>query len=467
MRDSNTHSKPPGRGPIIPFALRVALVVIVVVVAVYLLLLVELQRALKPRLERLHALGVPQTWAELVPPPIPDDENAAILYEQAFAQLNLQQGRQAIWDYVADQGPGRASLRAQVEFILTSNEAALDLVKEGAARPRCRFAQDWAESPYAQWSNSPHLPALMTLRQSARLLAAESLLAADGGDAERAFDSLRAGLGLSAHALSRPPLIGYASGIACEAITLNALPDVLEGIDLSADDCRLLYDGLERLDLDDTFRDVLIGDAFEALWLFEVTDNEPAKAREMLLGEMRVYEVPSGMKMRAFSFRLRLYTSSLTRLPRLGEEIAYCDAAEQAFALAKAEGPEAVVKWQALHDRLSATPSYHLITRGHAPSARVGMARYRAVTLRNAMQVALALEAYHTEHGAYPDSFDALRDYPGWPLPKDPYSGKDFAYSRKSDGCVLYSWSEDLDDDGGRAFLSHGLDGDWVWEFER
>jgi hypothetical protein len=101
--------------------------------------------------------------------------------------------------------------------------------------------------------------------------------------------------------------------------------------------------------------------------------------------------------------------------------------------------------------------------------SRAQVARDRAIALRNAMMVALALKAYHAKYHAYPDSLAALRAYPGWELPEDPFSGKPFGYRRKGTGFVLYSWGEDLDDDGGRPIdpQSASLDGDIVWEFKR
>jgi hypothetical protein len=95
----------------------------------------------------------------------------------------------------------------------------------------------------------------------------------------------------------------------------------------------------------------------------------------------------------------------------------------------------------------------------------------RALAIGNAMQVALALKAYHAKHRVYPERLDALRQYPGWKLPEDPFSGKDFGYRRHGLGFVLYSWGDDLDDDKGRPLGTPGTasnivpDGDIVWEF--
>jgi hypothetical protein len=98
---------------------------------------------------------------------------------------------------------------------------------------------------------------------------------------------------------------------------------------------------------------------------------------------------------------------------------------------------------------------------------RLAAEGYRGVGYRNAAQVMLALEAYHTTRGQYPDSLAGLRTYPGWKLPIDPYSGKDFKYRRNGKGYILYSYGEDFDDDGGRPARSFGLDGDLVWTVER
>jgi len=135
------------------------------------------------------------------------------------------------------------------------------------------------------------------------------------------------------------------------------------------------------------------------------------------------------------------------------------------------------------------------------------------------MQVVLALKVYRAKRGTYPDSLTDLDKYlngastapemrpfgpfgrlrtgklgvtpsiapgrigafrnrawrdtvegrrsriQGWKLPLDPFSGKPFVYHRKSKGFVLYSFGDDLDDDGGRPYF--GTNGDLVWEFKR
>lgn len=76
--------------------------------------------------------------------------------------------------------------------------------------------------------------------------------------------------------------------------------------------------------------------------------------------------------------------------------------------------------------------------------------RYRLE--RDAAQVALALSAWHTEHGAWPASLDELVGVYLDEVPPDPNSDGPLRYLRRDDGtCLLYSTGPDGSDDGGIA----------------
>ena len=85
-----------------------------------------------------------------------------------------------------------------------------------------------------------------------------------------------------------------------------------------------------------------------------------------------------------------------------------------------------VVPWGAFVTRVS--------IRGIARQA--AQRDYSAMRLRE-LQVALELKLYRGQHGSYPASLEELGKDIGQPLPRDPFSGKQFAYQRKADGFVL------------------------------
>jgi hypothetical protein len=459
---------------LLSFAIRVALVVIIVVGAVYWLLLSDLQRALHARLERLYAMGVPRTWAGVAPPEIPDRDNAAVLYVEGFRQLDVSSGPAGIdlYHFLSDRPPGsRRKLRPSIEAVLARNRAALDLIKRGGARPQCRLPIDWSGSPNAVIFN------FIEARESARLLAAEALIAAENGDAEQVVESARAGLRMSRHIASEPMLIPFLTGATIQAMTLRTLSDVLQQADLTPTQCRALYDELGRLDWKRYFQHAAATQGCEALWWFETVQRSPREGWDLVANGMG--ETPGGAAARPL---IALYLSPLGKPLRLNEEVQYCDRLERALNLMRKPFPQGPAACKAAVARSEDLPRYWLMSRAFVDPSRVAVSCYRAIAYRNAMQVALALKAYRAKRGQYPGSLAALSAYlggasvapemrrsriQGWRLPLDPFSGKPFVYHRKGKGFVLYSFGDDLDDDGGRPFARPGLDGDWVWEFRR
>jgi hypothetical protein len=81
---------------------------------------------------------------------------------------------------------------------------------------------------------------------------------------------------------------------------------------------------------------------------------------------------------------------------------------------------------------------------------QAGLKDLSSLTQDALLFVALGLQAYQQEHGAYPPKLDAL--VPGYlsKLPADPFGQGTFAYQRKGGKYLLYSVGPDMTDDGGR-----------------
>ncbi|MBI5092327.1 MAG: hypothetical protein HZB26_07765 [Candidatus Hydrogenedentes bacterium] len=84
------------------------------------------------------------------------------------------------------------------------------------------------------------------------------------------------------------------------------------------------------------------------------------------------------------------------------------------------------------------------------------------------LQVGLALELYHTQHGTYPATLDAIAPTLGGRVPLDPYTGQPLHYRPAGQSFLLYSVGIDLADDGGQqGYTESGQlnfwQGDIVW----
>jgi len=478
------------RGGTLRFATRLALVVIIIAVAVYLVLLSDVNRVLRWRLGKLHAAGIPTTWAKVAPPPVPDKDNAAIIYQQAFKRLDVERRRyrgisdgECLRNFTADDPPSaRATLYSRIQQILARNQAALRLIKQASARPQCRFPLRWDQSPPAM--EFRHLGPLHTC---ADLLTAEALVAARQGDAAQVTDACRAAIRMSEHIASEPTMNSFLFAVRTEGSALGRLPDLLQDADLDPAMCQALFRELDGLDFAACFRRATITQGCETLWFFDEAKRRPGQVHRLLGDNFGgEYSGAPGIATRAAA---SLYMSPLGKLFRLKEEIAFLDTFDEMLALTAKPYRTTAARWRALERRTAAAPFYYFITDTAAPLRRMITRRDRAIADRNAMQVALALKAYRVARGEYPATLNALSAYPGWKLPDDPFSGKPFAYRRiiaqraparpgilegrtaphKGAGFLLYSWGEDLTDDGGRPVpdppRTYPPDGDIVWVF--
>jgi len=104
-------------------------------------------------------------------------------------------------------------------------------------------------------------------------------------------------------------------------------------------------------------------------------------------------------------------------------------------------------------------------------AVRLGHLAWRTRTGRRALVAILAVLRYQKDKGIYPDDLDTLltAEYMR-EIPIDPYSGRPLGYRKTAEGFVLYSWGENLADDGGRLGMGStgkprmwAPNGDWVF----
>jgi hypothetical protein len=450
------------------FVLRLILVIGVIVVAVYLLLLSDMNRVLRYRLDRLHSKGIPTNWSDVIPPPIPAKANAAILYARAFKLLKFERGEEEALGQLfrEDDRPGWPTLRTQPEKvdpkqvaqIIARNQPALDLIRQAAARPRCRFPVNWNDPPYEVL-----FPYFGSMRDCGRLLAAEAYLAASEGDTKRAIDCYHTMLRLADHASSDPTLISFLTASGIDRMAVHSMYRLMRDTDLDPATCRVLFAELQQTDLDASLRRGMAGEVCTVFWIFD----KAAKRADEMQAIYDYYGDKAGLHL-VRSVGTHIYLSPLGKLVRMREEITYAERVERSTALIAKPYRETLSAWRAVEEEWEKLPPHYLISRVAPPHFYAVRTRDSTVAFRNAMQVALALKAYRASHPAYPDSLDAVRGA-GWTLPDDPFSGKPFGYHRFGPGFILYSWGEDLDDDGGRLPdpRRYPPDGDVLWAFPK
>jgi hypothetical protein len=349
--------------------------------------------------------GAKKAQAELLaalrPSPVPEGENAALLYRRAFEKLvDATDAEEEALCSLAGETPLTAGQEALVRGYLERNREALALARQAADRPRCDFGLDLAAGMNAELS---HVAPLIRL---SKLLHAEAFLAGEGDRGAIARAALRA-----ADATAEEPfLISQLVRNVCHGLAAESYARVLAG----PADAAYLEDMAGRL-------------APEAL---------RAGLGRGLLGDL------------ALGLQSLLTAESLEELGLAGvrpldDPLAMQDVAHYAETLAEAAALAARpyylareplrVLWET---RIEAAPAYADFSRQLLPAfTRAAERQAVAEATVGVSRVATALAIYRARHGTYPLSLEGL----GAGLPSDPFTGKPYLYRREGTGFVLYS----------------------------
>jgi len=293
------------------------------------------------------------------------------------------------------------------------------------------------------WQDGPAmiLPHLHQFRWAARLVAAEALLLGRRNNTNEAFDWCEVALRMSQHVASEPTLIAQLVSYAIQTIALQPLKDYLSAAEVPPEGAVKFEEYLRQIDLYEGFHRAMIG---ERAFGLDSLDQ---------LGE------PFGKE---------------AKIPQAAKSlflVGYLEMMEKEIEINKLPYRLAKVQMDALEQQLKADIKYSL--------AAMMIPAYKHATQKRDWQVAeiglcrvvLALKAYQCERHVYPKTLAELQQGLDWPLPQDPFSGKDFIYRCEGEGFILYSIGQDLEDDGGLPERDEQgkwrQDADIVWECVR
>ncbi len=393
-------------------------------------------RQLEAELAALKAQGMPLTMVEAAPKPVPDDQNAAVLYQQVF-RVDFDSGQsksllsgeehQLLKDY---RKKPDAQLQKQVRELLARPQVqeALGTFRRGSQRRYCVFPVNWQDGAGVL---SPHMA---RFREASQIIAAQAFILAKEGHSAEALDWCQVALRMSEHAASEPTLIIQFVYIALQNITFGAVKQIVSAAEVPAATADRFQTYLREIDPYKTFTTGMVAE------------------RALGCGEFaRMPKTPN------------LKLDQLTYLRYMGKQI----------ELAGLPYYESRAEHEALEVDMKKLPPYQApLTRILCPVfSRAVQKRGQAVANLGLCRIVLALKAYKYERGAYPDTLQQLQQTLDWQLPEDPFSGQDFVYRQQGKGFLLYSIGQDLEDDGGLP--SRDERGKWhddrdiVWECVR
>jgi hypothetical protein len=348
---------------------------------------------------------------------------------------------------------------------LSKHDALVRELAAGLGRPHAQWTPAWKSRPLTHPLLSQPLPRYGVLRAVWQSLALRSIAAARAGDAAKAHEALEILLRMDRATLDEPFLIGLLVAAAHTESTISVVWELCDAHVGSAEDFRRIERALAELDFTKAALQGWRGEMAAGVdALMFVKESRTPDFISFVIDKDGHGKPGAGAAFTMWSLPAGFFDANAAVLAE--HELAYLirPLREQGWLATIASAAEFETKLKQTKPRVFMRPS-HLAAVLLAPAA-VTATRRVAYTqcLVNQAIIACALERHRIEHGAYPDSLDALA-----PLPLDVATGQPMRYRKVGDRYALWSTGFDGKDDDakrgeGPRFLD-GYRGDWVWDF--
>ena len=363
----------------------------------------------------------------------------------------------------ATQRPWTAEQNPHLAEWLRTNEVPLRIVAEAVQRRE--YFSPLVSDPESPGLITAPLSGVQQYRALGRALCARAMLRSAHGQLEPAWHDL-----LTVHRLARltgrgPTLIEGLVGSAIEAIAVAAevslvahtrpdahtiagyradlerlppRPRMLEKIDVAE---RYMYlDAMLRMARGDEDAMRLIeADSFAGRLLARLSLNALDWDAILRIGNKQYDRLAAAARKTDRRERQAALAAELEDAKRQMAQLRDGEALQKLFA--QAGNPRAAIsQWVGKTTVLLLLPAL----------TQIGIAEDRADQRMRTLNVALALAAYRSDHGGYPERLEALSPRYLPELPQDVFTGESLQYRATAGGYLLYSVGANGEDDGGR-----------------
>ncbi|TVQ53053.1 MAG: hypothetical protein EA377_08890 [Phycisphaerales bacterium] len=356
---------------------------LIVVVVVLCVLALAVLNALQPgNLAELRAeweaAGGVDDLSKLMPEPIPDEENAAVIYRRILPEVAVATRTQE-FNRTLDESPHDLDA---LNALLAPHEELLTELLEAAMMEQGHWGEDHYASPPDSMAMT--MGWQMQMRDAARLMYADLLRQLARGDLEAAEQRFHATMNMASHAMQPTTILNVLVSLAIRTTALEALKESLQ------DQPRMIAD---------------------SSWLDRPAPDE-------LTRQMVLHEGAHSLPMIAAA------TGGAMRVLQGRNEAAYLDLMLQAYR--QAETPFWQQDWSGAQIESSV---FLTVADSVAPAINRAV---EAIWLMEGrflqLETAFELRRYHAEHGSYPET---------WETPTNPVTGQPIEYERTETGFRL------------------------------
>ena len=355
------------------------------------------------------------------------DEDAIAAFERLRKSLydlyNDVRWEEAL-DLIGDQNWGEWTDRDRrlVAAFLEANRSIILELRRLAASKTPLYDLDYSQG-YAM-----PLPHLAELRAFARILAADAIVAAGSGSHEETVKDLITISRFAGIAGEEPILISQLVSNAITSLLYGCLEQSLQGEDVSPGMAAQLLAEISQLTGRDGYSNALILEGLFGLEAFEgIRTGDLGRAGMEYEGMMN-------------RFLMRMYGSVLARPLLNMDESTYAGLIDRFGDTLQRPYYEIQPDLEQIRDEVRRLPGTRIMSRLLFPAlTTVVEVQAQQQAHIGLMQIGLAIEQHHAQHGEYPRTLDDIAPALGGTVPIDPFTGQPFVYQPQSGSFLLYS----------------------------
>jgi hypothetical protein len=393
---------------------------------------------LDAKIEEIKKAGYPITAQELekLHPPLPDNENSALIYLKAFSNFAPLPENLTNWPILNKRIesyrsiPIPSEIKKDMACYLDQNKTALELLHQGAMMEKGYYPTGLTNG----FPNQIEAP-ILHIRLASQLLALKALWEADEGRADKAAYSTIDLLGVERSLEQSPFSISQIIRVVGLPLGSATLEQVLNKARLSDEQLRRLSMAFDKAEAYDGLKLAAVSQRCLGIWAFESFRRMTLQSEfTSVLNKVRE------LWFKAFNYRDDDYLFYLDTMQR------YIAASELPFPKRLQTTKEITQKVRQYSGK-SRYVGLALLTDW---DSIVGKDAECHAALRSA-QAALGVERYRlANHDQLPNSLQDLVPSFLDAEPIDPFDGKPLRFKKLSKGYVIYSIGPDGIDDGGK-----------------
>jgi hypothetical protein len=416
----------------IPVGYIIAAVIVAVIVLAFLGMHLYFRLQINAERDAIRKAGFPVTLRELsVYYPVPQGNNAAVVYTQAFAKYaghNMENKLPLVSNSYNVKLPPRGEplpedMKTDISAYLAANAEALEFLHKAAAIDGCRFDLD-----FSQGYGMP-LPHLGKLRQATQLLELQALMKVEGGKPDDAAMAIADSFGAARALQNEPVLISQLMRLGVISISVSNLERVLSRSTLGDQQLTDLSNAIASQENPEALIRGLAG--------------ERCTGEDLFLNNLSRYIGPVTKPGNA----LTLW--QLSGLKAM-DHLKYLQLMAELVRTAGGSARDILDTAEDWEKKVHQLPRLYFLTNFLVPAlTRVNEEQLKIFARLRSGRAAIAVERFRMANGRLPGSLDELT--PKWldTVPADPFDDQPIRYKKLAKGFVTYSVGPDQKDHGG------------------